>query len=135
MGYARVLLADDHPDIREAVAALLNPEFDIVGSVTNGRDGLAAVLSLKPDILITDISMPILDGIQLAFQLRDLGCTTKIIFLTVHSDRDYLEAAFSAGVVGYVLKSNIVTDLLSAIQAALEGRQFTSDCDVHRNYV
>lgn len=134
MGCARVLLADDHADIREAVAALLNAEFDIVGSVTNGREGLAAVLRLKPDILITDISMPILNGIQLASQLQTLGCKTKIVFLTVHRDCDYVETAFSAGACGYVLKARVATDLISAIRAALEGRQFISDFDLDRNY-
>ena len=124
MGYPRVLLADDHSEIRERIADMLKDNFDIVASVGNGQEALLATLTLKPDLLITDISMPILDGIQLASQLRDLGCSTKIIFLTVHNDTDYVEAAFSSGALGYVLKPNMETDLKPAIQEALEGRVY-----------
>lgn len=131
----RILLADDNAEIRDRVAAMLKGDFEIVGSVSNGRDALVAVLKLQPDILITDISMPLLDGIQLASQLRHLGCITKIIFLTVHGDGDYVEAAYGAGAVGYVLKATIVTDLISAIGAALEGRQFASEFHLDRKYV
>ena len=133
MGNARVLLADDHSEIRERIADILEHRFDIVASVENGQKALSASLMLKPDILITDISMPILDGIQLASQLRELGYSTKIIFLTVHDDADYVEAAFSTGALGYVLKSNVATDLMPAIHEALKGRRFTSEL-MHNRY-
>lgn len=134
MGKVRVLLADDHAEIREIVADMLKADFDIVGSVANGREGLAAALRLKPDILIADISMPLLDGIQLASQLQTSGCRTKILFLTVHRDCDYVETAFSAGACGYVLKPRVATDLIAALRAALEGRKFTSDFHLDLNY-
>lgn len=127
MRYPRLLLADDHGEVRERIADMLKDNFDIVASVGNGQDALLATLTLNPDLLISDICMPLLDGIQLAYQLRISGCKTKIIFLTIHNDADYVQAAFSAGALGYVLKPNVGTDLMPAIQQALEGRQFTSE--------
>lgn len=132
MGYPRVLLADDHLEIRERIADMLKDNFDIVGSVGNGQEALLATLTLKPDLLISDICMPIIDGIQLACKLQKSGCDTKIIILTVHNDADFVEAAFSSGALGYVLKPNVGTDLIPAIQEALEKRQFTSELLLHR---
>lgn len=132
MGYPRVLLADDHSEIRDRIADMLKDNFDIVASVGNGQEALLATLTLKPDLLISDICMPIIDGIQLACKLRNFGCDTKIIILTVHNDADFVEAAFSSGALGYVLKLNVGTELIPAIQEALEGRQFTSELLLHR---
>ena len=132
MGYPQVLLADDQAEIRERVANMLKDNFDIVASVGNGQEALLATLAIKPDLLISDICMPIIDGIQLACKLRNSGCDTKIIILTVHNDADFAEAAFSSGALGYVLKPNIETDLKPAIHKVLEGRQFTSELLLHR---
>lgn len=132
MAYPRIILADDHAEIRKKIADMLMDNFDVVASVANGREAVLATLKFKPDLLITDISMPILDGIQVASQLRDLGYNTRIIFLTVHRDCDYVQAAFSVGAFGYVLKPKVSNDLITAIQAALEGRQFSSDLSLHQ---
>jgi DNA-binding NarL/FixJ family response regulator len=126
MGCPRVLLADDLRDIRERVKELLQEDFDIVGSVQNGQEAIQAASVLNPDLLILDISMPGLSGIQVASRLCESGCRTKVVFLTIHEDRDYVEAAFSAGASGYVCKSRVATDLIPALQSALRGKSFIS---------
>jgi len=110
----------------QKVTQLLQDDFDVVGSAQNGQEAIEAAETLDPDLLVLDISMPILNGIQVASRLRDSGCRAKVIFLTVHEDRDYVEAAFSAGGLGYVLKSRVATDLIPAAQEALRGYEFTS---------
>jgi DNA-binding NarL/FixJ family response regulator len=122
----RVLLADDHEAILEQVRLELGEDFEIVGSVGNGRDAVEAVLRLHPDVLVTDISMPILDGLQAARRLRSSNCATKIVFLTIHSDPDFVAAALSAGAFGFVTKPHLSTDLIPAIREALEGHVFVS---------
>ena len=122
----RILLADDNSEMRERVGELLRSDFLIVGVARNGQQALESALRLTPDILILDISMSILNGIQVAKQLRESGCSTKVIFLTVHEDHDYAEAAFSLGALGYVLKPRIGSDLIPAIQGALGGHRFIS---------
>jgi len=122
----RVLLADDHVAILEQVRLELGEDYDIVGTVANGRDAVDAVLRLTPDILVTDISMPILDGLQVARKLRTANCPTKIVFLTVHADHDFVAAALSTGAFGYVSKPYLSTDLIPAIREALEGHVYVS---------
>jgi DNA-binding NarL/FixJ family response regulator len=122
----RVLLADDLPEMLERVTLLLRDCFQIVASVQNGEDAIKAATTLNPDLLVLDIQMPFRNGIQVASHLRDSGCKAKVVFLTVYEDLDYVEAAWSAGALGYVLKSRIATDLLPAIQEVLEGRRFVS---------
>lgn len=126
MGKIRVLLADDHQTVLQRVCELLGEDFDVVGTVNNGRDAVSAALRLNPDVLVIDISMPILNGLQAAQQLRSAKQPTKIVFLTVHTDRDFVAAALSAGATGYVTKSDVATDLVPAISEALEGRIFVS---------
>ncbi|HKS73215.1 MAG TPA: response regulator transcription factor [Terriglobales bacterium] len=126
MAFARVLLADDYREMLDRVTQLLREEFDIVGSAHDGGQALEAAARLNPDLLILAISMPVLNGIQVAARLRDSGCKAKVIFLTVHEDRDYIDAAFAVGALGYVLKSRVATDLLPAIYAVLQGHRFTS---------
>lgn len=125
MGRIRVLLADDHETILARVREVLGEEFDIVGAVHTGRDAISEVNRLDPDVLVIDISMPILDGLQAVSQLRS-NPRTKVVFLTVHKDQDFVDAAFSAGALGYVVKSDVTTDLIPAIREALEGRRYTS---------
>jgi DNA-binding NarL/FixJ family response regulator len=122
----RVLLADDLPEMLERVTLLLRDCFQIVASVQNGEDAIKAATTLNPDLLVLDIQMPFRNGIQVASHLRDSGCKAKVVFLTVYEDLDYVEAAWSVGALGYVLKSRIATDLLLAIQEVLEGRRFVS---------
>jgi two-component system response regulator NreC len=132
VGCPKVLLADDNLEMRERIAQLLASDFDIVGQVADGQQAIDSALKLSPDILVTDISLPISNGIQVASQLWHLGCSVKVIFLTVHEDRDFIEAAFSIGAYGYVLKPCISTDLIPAIQDALQGRRFTSPLPVRQ---
>jgi CheY-like chemotaxis protein len=121
----RVLLADDHEAILAQVRIVLGEEFNIVGAVNNGRDAIVEVQRLDPDVLVIDISMPILNGLQAVSQLRS-NRRTKVVFLTVHKDQDFVEAAFSAGASAYVVKADVTTDLVPAIRDALEGRRYIS---------
>jgi len=122
----RILLADDQPMIYGAVASLLTPTYKIVACVGDGRALIQAATRMKPDVIVTDISMPILNGIEAANILRDSGSTSRIIFLTIHQDLDYINAGFAAGALAYVAKPRMSADLLSAIQEALVGRSFVS---------
>lgn len=115
----KVLLADDHPRFPEMEACLLEPEFEVVGKVGNGQALIEEAIRLKPDIIITDISMPILDGIEAVDRLKKLGCTSRIVFLSVHSDTDFVSRCFSTGALGYVVKSRIASELLPTIRRAL----------------
>jgi DNA-binding NarL/FixJ family response regulator len=127
MGKVRVLLADDHETLLECVRSILCKEFEVVGTVDNGRDAVAEVRRLDPDVLVMDISMPILNGLQAVAQLRQEACRTKVVFLTVHEDQDYVDAAFAAGASGYVTKSHVASDLVAAIREVLEGHMFMSE--------
>ncbi len=122
----RVLLADDHPAVLNRVASLLESTCEIVGKVVDGRALLEASTNLHPEILVVDISMPVMSGIEVAQQLKKSGDKAKIVFLTVHEDPDFVQAAMAAGACGYVIKSRLATDLLSAIRAALLGQCFIS---------
>src|SRR5215831_12856571 len=116
---ARILLADDHPRFPEMEARLLEPEFEVVGKVGNGQALIEEAIRLKPDLIITDISMPILDGIEAMDRLRELGCTSRIVFLSVHSDADFMNRCLSTGALGYIVKSRIASELVPAIRRAL----------------
>jgi len=122
----RILLADDHESVIERACLLLGDDFEIVGTVSNGRDAISEVENLDPDVLVIDISMPILNGLQAVSLLRLAQKRTKVVFLTVHDDQDYVTAAFAAGASGYVTKPNLTSDLIPAIQAAAEGRTYVS---------
>jgi DNA-binding NarL/FixJ family response regulator len=126
MGRIRVLLADDHQAVLERVRGLLGEDFDIVGAVSNGRDAVAETGRLDPDVLVIDISMPILNGLQAAHRLKTAHNRAKVVFLTVHKDEDFVSAALSAGASAYVVKSDIGSDLVSAIREALAGRHYVS---------
>jgi DNA-binding NarL/FixJ family response regulator len=126
MGRIRVLLADDHETLLARVRSILCPDFEVVGTVANGRDAVTEVRRLDPDVLVIDISMSVLDGLQAASQLRRKACRTKVVFLTVHEDQDYVDAAFAAGASGYVTKSHVTSDLVPAIREALIGNAYIS---------
>jgi DNA-binding NarL/FixJ family response regulator len=121
-----VVLADDHQPVIESVRKALDESFEVIDTVEDGQQAIDAVRRLNPDVLVIDISMPVLDGLQAARLLRGLNCRTKIVFLTIHEDRDFVEAAFSAGASGYVTKTRLRTDLVTAIHEALLGRTFVS---------
>jgi len=118
----RLLLADDHPVVLAGVRALLESEVDLVETVQDGRALVEAALRLKPDVILLDISMPMLNGIDAARQIRKELPDAKIIFLTMHSDPDYVREALRVGAAGFVLKSSAGTELLDAIHAVLQGK-------------
>lgn len=122
----QVLLADDHPGLMNTLESLLEPSFEVVGTVGDGESLFNAAVELRPDVIITDISMPILNGIDAATKLKESGCTSKIVFLTVHPSSDYVRACLATGAFGYVVKSQMATDLVPAIREALAGRIFIS---------
>jgi DNA-binding NarL/FixJ family response regulator len=128
---ARVLLADDHGDFLAAAARLLEPEFEVVAKVSDGQAVVDEASRLEPDLLVLDIGMPALNGIEAARHLRTDGSHAKIVFLTVHDDADYVRAAQEASALGYVVKSRLASDLKLALREALAGRRFVSPgiCD------
>src|SRR5580692_12474502 len=103
MTQSRVLIADDLPPVLATVAALLAGSFDVVAMESNGRAALNSALRVKPDLLVLDISMPLLSGIEVAQELKKLGNRAKIVFLTVHEDTDILKACQATGGLGYVI--------------------------------
>jgi DNA-binding NarL/FixJ family response regulator len=123
----RVVLADDHREVIAKIRVILGDEFEIIEAAENGRQAVTAVLALDPDVFVTDISMPLLNGLQAARSIQKTNSRVKIIFLTIHEDRDFIAAAFSAGATGYVTKRRLSTDLVLAIQEALKGRAFVSN--------
>jgi DNA-binding NarL/FixJ family response regulator len=122
----RVLLADDLTPLLHAVARLLEGSFEIVSMVSDGKSALDATLTLQPDIVVLDISMPVMSGIEVARELKKRGNTSKIVFLTVHEDTDILTTCLAAGGLGYVVKVLMETDLIPAMNEALAGREFIS---------
>ena len=126
MSKISVLLADDRKDFLETVARLLQPEFDVLGSVTNGKALISATERLKPDVVIIDISMPVLNGIEAVRRLKDSCTKAKFVFLTVHNSSDYVAAAHATGALGYVVKPRLATDLSVAIKEAHAGRLYVS---------
>lgn len=108
------------------MSTMLEPYFEVVGAVGDGESLLKAAVELKPDVIVTDISMPILNGIDAAVKLKELGSISKIIFLTIHSGSDYVRVCLATGAFGYVVKAQMTTDLLPAIREALAGRIFVS---------
>jgi DNA-binding NarL/FixJ family response regulator len=123
---ARILLADDYKGMRDRAVRLLESEFEVVGAVEDGRALLEAASKMKPDVCVIDISMPVISGIEAAAQLRESGSTAKIIFLTVHDDPDFVQAALETGASGYVVKSRMASDLHSAVKGVMAGRLFIS---------
>lgn len=121
-----ILIADDHNLLLEGYRLMLEPEFHLVGSVEDGQALLVAAQRLKPDIILLDISMPLLNGIDAARQLSKLLPSTKLIFVTMHGDADYVTEAFRAGAAGYLLKRAAASELLTAIREALKGNHYVS---------
>lgn len=126
MKRTRVLLADDHTIVAEGLASLLEPEYELVGRVENGRDLLRAADELSPDVIVTDISMPLLNGIEALRQLKKTNPEVRVVFLTVHADVNYVTEAFRAGASGYVLKQSAAEELRSAIREVHDGRTYVT---------
>ncbi|NOT43722.1 MAG: response regulator transcription factor [Acidobacteria bacterium] len=121
-----ILLADDHQIVLEGLRTLLSREFTLAGVVTNGAELVREARRLRPDVVIADISMPLLNGIDAVRQLRDAGVESKVVFLTMHADLTYVTRALQAGASGYVLKHSAPDELVTAIQEALRGQVFIS---------
>jgi DNA-binding NarL/FixJ family response regulator len=117
----RVVLADDHCVVAEGLRGLLQPHFEVVGIVSDGRELLAAAKALDPDAIVLDVSMPSLNGIDAAQQLRAAKSRAKIIFLTMHREPTYAARALEAGASGFVLKHSAAAELVTALQEALKG--------------
>jgi len=128
-----ILLVDDNAVILDHVSNLLSKStrYEVVAAFTSGADVLREYKRLKPDVIVLDISMELLSGIDVAHHLRDRGCHSKIIFLTVHEDFDYVNAAMGAGGSAYVVKSRLSTDLIPAINAVLSHKMFVSPTLLH----
>ncbi|PYY18852.1 MAG: hypothetical protein DMG60_06805 [Acidobacteria bacterium] len=125
---ASILLADDNPEVLSEVAEILEPDYEIVASVLNGRWVLENWSRLRPDVIVLDISMGEPNGIDVALALRDSGCEAKIIFLTIHSDHDFVQEAMDVGGSAYVVKSQLRGDLAEALRAVLSDKHFVSPC-------
>jgi len=123
-GRPRVLLADDHRLVAEALKSLLAPEFDLVGVVGDGRELVEKAAELRPDVIVADIGMPHLNGIDALIRLRASGEQVPVVFLTMHSDATFARRALDAGASGFVLKHSAATELISAIRAALSGQTY-----------
>jgi DNA-binding NarL/FixJ family response regulator len=120
----RVLLADDNPAILDAVKHILQKDFQIVGELGQASAVVRETPKIKADVLVLDISMGELNGFEITRQLKLDQCPTKIIFLTVHEELEFIRAAFDAGASGYVFKSRMNTDLRTAINTVQDGRVF-----------
>ena len=128
MARARILVVDDHEEIRNTIVHLLKRQFDVLEAMSDGPAFLEAVARLKPDVCVLDISMPKLNGIETATQLKQSNLSPKVIFLTIHNDADFVGAAFKSGAEGYVFKTRMCADLVVAVREVLAGRAFLSSC-------
>ncbi len=122
----RLLLADDHTLVLEGLKKILEVDFEPVGSADNGRDLLRLAEELKPDVILLDISMPLLNGIDACKQLIKISPQAKVIFVTMHADADYVAEAFRSGASGYLLKRSAASELVNAIHEVLKGRCYVT---------
>jgi len=126
MKRSRILLADDHMLILEGLRKILEPRHEVVGAVSDGRSLVDAALRLKPDLIVVDVTMPLLSGIDATRQIRKNLPRVKVLFLTVHTNPAYLREAWSAGAIGYILKSSTREQILDAVTKALAGQTYIS---------
>jgi DNA-binding NarL/FixJ family response regulator len=122
----RVLLADDHKIVLEGLRGLLSEEFDLVGEAANGQQLIERARELQPDVIVADVSMPLLNGIDAVRKMREEGGLAKVVFLTMHPDVVYATRALDAGASGYVLKHSASDELVEAIRVALRGGTYLS---------
>src|SRR5262245_42097017 len=114
MNRPRIVIADDHQILAEGLRGLLEPEFEVVAVVADGRELVAAARELQPDAIVADITMPSLNGIDAVAQLHALGVRARVVFLTMHQDVAYARRAMEAGAAGYVLKHSVAAELVTA---------------------
>jgi DNA-binding NarL/FixJ family response regulator len=122
----RILLADDHKIVLEGLRGLLDPEFEIVGAVEDGRALVAEAERLKPDVVVADISMPGLNGMDAARRIKKMDPHIKVVFLTMHSEASYAAGGFEAGASGFVLKHSAPQELITAIREAMRGHTYVA---------
>ena len=126
MSRPRVLLADDHTLLLGAFEKLLSEDCDVVGQVSDGRALVEAAEELKPDIVVLDISMPLLNGLEAGRQIKRKMPGTKLVFVTMNEDTDLAADAFRAGASGYLLKQSATSELMAAIRQVMEGRSYVT---------
>ena len=126
MSKARLVIADDHSIVLEAYRQLLEPEYEIVGTASNGKELLEIAPKLSPNVILLDISMPMLNGLDVARQLKAAIPQAKLIFVTMMSEPFYITQAFAIGASAYVLKQSAATELISALSAALKNQRYVS---------
>jgi DNA-binding NarL/FixJ family response regulator len=124
MRHARVLLADDHTMVAQGLASLLQDDFDLVGTVGDGQALIDAAQRLRPDVIVADMAMPVMDGLEALQRLKAARLDVKVIFLTMHADAQLATEALRAGASGYVLKHAAGEELITAIQEVLQGRTY-----------
>jgi DNA-binding NarL/FixJ family response regulator len=122
----RVVVADDHQDMLSVLVQMLSPQYEVVAAVGDGRAAVAAAERLAPDLLILDISMPELDGIAAAVELKGRGSAAKVVFITMYDDREFVRASSTLGAIGFVVKNRLASDLLPAVRTVLAGQTFVS---------
>ena len=125
MSLIRILLADDNDEVLAEIRRAFGDKFEIVATAANGQDAVDAVLRFEPDIAVLDITMPVMDGIRVCSRIREGNARTKVVFLTIQEDPEYISAAFSSGASGYVTKRRLLTDFPRAIREVAEGRNFS----------
>jgi DNA-binding NarL/FixJ family response regulator len=126
MSKPRILIADDHPILAEGLRGLLEPECEVLEVVADGRELVASAKKHRPDVIVADVTMPSLNGIDAAEQLRELGVKAKVVFLTMHRDVAYARRAMEAGGTGFVLKHSASSELVTAVREALQGRTYVT---------
>jgi len=126
MTLPRLMLADDHTILMEGFRKLLEPQFEIVGTVSDGRALMEMASQLNPDVIVADIGMPLMNGLEAGLRLKQQMPTTKIIFLTMNDDPDLAVEAMRSGACGYLLKTSAADELIRAIQLALKGKSYVT---------
>jgi DNA-binding NarL/FixJ family response regulator len=122
----RVFLADDHADFLKSAVSLLQPHFELVGTASDGASLVSEVQRLKPDVVVVDITMPVMTGIDALHKLVQLGSTAKFVFLTIHCSEEYIEACLEKSARGFVTKSRMKVHLIPAIHAVLDGLSYVA---------
>jgi len=126
MKRTRVLLADDHKIVLDGLKRILEPEFELIGMVEDGRSLVSQAERLRPDVIVVDISMPLLNGIEAVRQIKKIDPYVKVVFLTMYPDVTYAIRAFEAGAAGYVLKHSASSELVRAVHEAMQGRTYVT---------
>jgi two-component system response regulator DegU len=122
----RIVIADDNLAFLRQIASLLQNEFDVVAALPDGGLALEAIRSLRPDVAVLDLRMPVLDGIQLTKRVKEEFDSPAVVICSVENDQEFVEAAQHVGALGYVFKTRVARDLLEAVRLAAQGRSFVS---------